>query len=294
VPEQGENHEEEVMSRIVREHGAGRVALRWALIALLVVPGVAFAQTGAPEGEEQALPEASLLLEKFIEATGGRAAYDKLRNRVSKGTLSMPIQGIEGHLSVYEAAPNKAYAVVSLGEAGTILSGSTGEVVWEIAPGQPPQIKSGEDLQAALAEATFNSVTRWEEFYEKGECVGAETGDDGIVYKVEMTPKAGEMQVWYFDRYSHLITRVEKKVKTPNGLLPVTVVMEDYKSVDGILLPHKLTEKIMGMSVETVLTKVSHNEEIAEDRFDPPTAVQKLLDPPAAEEDTAAPEAEEE
>jgi hypothetical protein len=246
----------------------------------------------APPGwsEEQATqcPEASGLMGKFIEASGGEAAAKKIHNRVTKGVMKMPMQGIEGTVTLYEAEPNKQYAIITLGPAGTVFRGTDGEVVWEMPPAQPVQIKEGDELKQAIAEATFNAFLHWKTLYSKVECVDVVTEGDQTLYQVDATPTVGPLQTFFFDKESGLLVKTKKSVKTPAGMLPVTATLEDYRAVDGLLLPHKTVESVMGMTIEMTVTSIAQNTDIPADRFDLPKPVQDLVAPEGDEAEEAA------
>lgn len=58
----------------------------------------------------------------------------------------------------------------------------------------------------------------------------------------------------------------------------------DCKRVDGILIPHKSIQEVIGIQkVEIVIESVEHNTEISADRFKVPAAVQELVDRKAKE-----------
>lgn len=57
-------------------------------------------------GAEPSLPEAAVILDKYIKVTGGRTAYEKIHNRVSKGHHEFVGMGLEGTQTNYQARPN--------------------------------------------------------------------------------------------------------------------------------------------------------------------------------------------
>ena len=78
----------------------------------LIVPAllVFFAAFGQPAARGQAkpdLPTADTVMNQYIEATGGKAAYEKIKNRVSTGTIEIPAANLKGTIKLTQAAPNK-------------------------------------------------------------------------------------------------------------------------------------------------------------------------------------------
>ena len=63
----------------------------------------------------QPLPKAETILDRYIQATGGKAAYQKHTHETLTGTITFPEQGLNGRLTRYAMAPDKEYSVVELG-----------------------------------------------------------------------------------------------------------------------------------------------------------------------------------
>src|SRR5205823_12522020 len=53
------------------------------------------------------LPSADEILDKYVEALGGKAAFEKFSSRVVKGALELPAMGITSGAEIYAKAPNK-------------------------------------------------------------------------------------------------------------------------------------------------------------------------------------------
>jgi len=94
---------------------------------------------------DDALPSAETVLNHFLEATGGRAAYEKLHNQVQHGTVEFSAQGIKGSMTIYEAAPDQNRIVIELAGIGKIEQGSSNGVAWENSVLQGPRIKDGQE-----------------------------------------------------------------------------------------------------------------------------------------------------
>ena len=89
---------------------------RWTtLIAVLAVMPVASASmTPAQDEADPQLPKAEVLLDKYVEATGGKDAHLKLTTRKKTGTLSIDMAGHAFKAKVEEQyqAPDKSYILV--------------------------------------------------------------------------------------------------------------------------------------------------------------------------------------
>lgn len=223
------------------------------------------------------LPKAETLLEQYVEATGGRAAYEKLKNRVSAGTLEISGANIEGKIRITQAEPGKQLSVVELGPIGKTIQGTDGEVAWEVSALTGDRVLDGEELAEAKQRADFNSEIHWKERLTKAECVAVEDVDGKPAYKVVLTPKQGKPVTEWYDKASHLIVKQQVTTKGPMGELTVENFPSDYKKVDGILIPHKSTQKVLTQEIVIKMDEVKHNVDLPADTFQPPAAIQALL-----------------
>ncbi len=96
-------------------------------MTLLLLAALIVAQD-LPKGDlpKTNLPSGEAVIAKYVEATGGRAAYEKIHNTVSTGRMMMPAQGIEGKVTMYEADPSKNYTAVEIPGIGLVEDGTDG------------------------------------------------------------------------------------------------------------------------------------------------------------------------
>ena len=226
---------------------------------------------------DPALPKGDLILDQFVEATGGKAAYEKIRTEISTGSFDLTGKGIRGAVSSFKAAPNKIYVAVELAGIGKIEDGSNGEIAWNRSALQGPRIKDGDEKAAALREATFNEPLHWRKLYKSAETVGIENVDDKPCYKVILTPLEGKPETQFFDRQSHLLVKFAMIVSSPNGEIAVESRLGDYRKDGELLTPHRLEQSAMGQQFVIIIDTVKWNEEIPPSRFDVPADVQALL-----------------
>jgi hypothetical protein len=226
----------------------------------------------------QNLPKAETLIDKYIEATGGKASYDKCTNRVSFGTMEIKPAGLKGKLTLYQAAPNKTYLEAEIAGLGKIEDSTDGKIVWERNPISGPRVKTGEEKASGLGNAVFNSEVNWQKVYKKAQTVGEEMVDGKACYKVEMITPEGVVRTHFFDKSTNLIVKLVSTEKTQLGNVQAESWISDYKKVDGILLPHKVRQKILTQEVVMAFDKIEHNVKLPDNRFEVPEEIKKLAD----------------
>ncbi|MCP4659170.1 MAG: hypothetical protein GY856_27485, partial [bacterium] len=229
-------------------------------------------------------PKAEEILDGYVEATGGEAAYAKLTNRVGKATIELAAQGITFSTTIYHARPNKLYSVAEAEAFGKIESGTDGDVVWEINLMTGPQIKEGEERAFLLRSSALDSVVNWREYFKEVEYAGQETIDERPCHKIVLTPEEGKPETRYYDQESHLLVKIEMTLQLPMGPIPMEVYSSDYRAVDGILMAHRARVLTMGMERIVTTESIEHNVELPADLFDLPGEIQALL----AEEESPA------
>jgi hypothetical protein len=241
-----------------------------ASLALLVA--TSFAKAADP------LPKAETVLDDYITATGGKAAYEKIKNRRWKGKMEVVGTAISGSIVSTQAEPNKTVTEINLGGIGKISEGSDGSVAWSSAEITGDRVLDGEEKARALAEATFHDELNWREKYVKAECVGIEDIDGKPAYKLIMTPKQGSPVTSYYDKASHLLLRSTFSQKGPMGEMSVVGDVADYKKVDGILIPHTSKNKVLQQEMVITLEEVKHNVDLPADTFKLPKGIQEIVD----------------
>lgn len=222
------------------------------------------------------LPKAETILDKYVEVTGGRAAYEKLHNMVTTGSMLLAPMGIKASVASYHAAPNKMLMEINIEGMGKIQEGSDGTVAWSLSAMQGPHIKEGEEKAQAMLEAQFNSETEWKNQYKEVKTTGVESVDGKDCYKIVMTPNTGSPVTRYYDKQSYLLVKVAMTAKTPMGDIPVESTLDDYRKEGDILTPHKTTAKQGPQQFTITLDSVKYNVDIPAQKFELPDEIKAL------------------
>jgi hypothetical protein len=226
---------------------------------------------------EDLKPEA--ILDKYIEVTGGRAAYEKVQTEVATGTFELTTMGLSGALTSYQSKPDKSYSVIEFNGMGKAEEGSNGQVAWSNHPGQGPHIKEGDERAVALRTGALLAETRWQDFYKKAELAGTEDVAGKPCYKIVLTPNDGGPETRYYDKSSNLLVKVTMPVTTPEGSATSEVGLADYRDEGGILTPHTITIKVSGMDMVEKIASVKYNTDIPANRYDLPEDIKAAMAP---------------
>jgi hypothetical protein len=242
--------------------------------ALALAAGTGPASAQAPAAP---LPTGDAVLAKFVEATGGAAAYDAVKNRVTQARMEIMGAGVVLNLTLYAAAPASIYTVAESEATGRIESGVSDGIVWENSAMRGAIVKDGPERDDALRDAIFDRLAHWREHLKSAECTGVADVQGRPAYRVVATPKSGSPQTLYFDSESGLLARTETTVNSAAGPVPVVAEPGDFRKVDGILLAFSSRMQVMGQERVVTVEKVEQNVAMPADRFALPPEIKALV-----------------
>jgi outer membrane lipoprotein-sorting protein len=245
------------------------------LISISVLAAIAFAQGGAQKPADSkagAMPTADQIIEKYVQAIGGKAALEKQTSRVSKGSFELPAFGASGTAEVYEKAPNKTATVIDIAGFGIVQEGFDGKVGWSKDPQSGLREKTGAELAAAKLDAEFFKPIKIKQLYPKLVVKGKDKVNDKEVYVIEATPADSTMETWYFDTQTGFMVRQDAEREGPQGKQAIQVFLDNYKEVDGIKLPFNLHQVTPQFTIDIKIQDVKHNVPIDDAKFNKPAA----------------------
>jgi outer membrane lipoprotein-sorting protein len=248
--------------------------LRYRLMPAVFLAGLLCHAGAARAGE--ALPKAEEILDKFVEATGGKAAYEKIHNEKVTGTFEFVGKGVKGAMTNYRAEPNKMYMRIDLENIGAIEDGTDGETAWTLSVVQGPHIKQGEERAVSLREATLRAPLEWRKLYKNAETAAVEDVNGQACYKLVLTPNEGKPETQYYDKKSNLLVKMSVTVVSQMGEIPTETTVSDYKEQDGLLSPRKSHHTVLGQEFEITINQIEYNTEMPKDLFDLPAKIKAL------------------
>ena len=208
---------------------------------------------------------ATTIIGKFIEATGGKAAYDARKDYTMK--MSMEIQGMQAQVEEMRKAPNKYKQVMTMGGQvmqAQIFDGEKGKTSGM----QGNKMMEGDELEKMKYEAILNAETQYERLGYKFDLKGIEAIDGSDAYKIKVTAPDGSTSSEFYDVASGLKVReVTTQDAGPAGQMTITANYSDYKEVDGILLPHTIKQSVGPQSFSIKVEEYKANTGISDDEF---------------------------
>lgn len=243
-----------------------RIVFLFSLVA--VISAAAFGQ--AAPGKPEKLPTAREIVERHIKASGGRAAFEKVRTRISSGTIEMRPMGIKGTFEAIAAAPNLSLVKLSLAGIGDLLEGYDGTTAWSANPIQGSREKTGAELLQTKNLYDFYRDIRLDKIYPKMTVTGIEKVGGRDAYVVRAEPVGLNPDLLYFDVVSGLMIRMDSEIISPEGTQKTQAYYGDYKPFDGVMIATTMRTVLPQGEIIIALTDIKNNVQIDRTKFAKP------------------------
>jgi hypothetical protein len=222
-------------------------------------------------------PTGESILDRYIEVTGGRAAYGKVRNRITVAKMEFVGKGITANMTMTNGEGMKSHIAVDIPSVAKMEQGTDGTIAWERSALKGPRLKSGGEKAIALRGADLNADLNWRKYFSKAEYTGTEPVEGKICHRVSLTAVTGGAETRYYDKDSGLMVRTSQVVNTEMGDIPSEMIVTDYRSVDGILTPFQMRQKAAGQELLITIQSVKQNTELPAGIFAVPEEVKALV-----------------
>jgi photosynthetic reaction center cytochrome c subunit len=209
------------------------------------------------------LLSATQLIDGYIKALGGIAAIEKVRTRVEKGTTNL--RGQAASVEVFTQAPEKQAMVRHLppGDSVVVFNGQSG---WTRAPGLSTHEMHGVEIEIARMDADLHFPLHIQQIFPELRVEYPEKVGDREFYVLVAVRENLSVKL-YFDKETGLLARSVRYVESPLGLNPSQVDYSQYREVDGVQIPFRLTLSQPGNSSTIQFEEVQQNIPIDADKF---------------------------
>ena len=178
------------------------------------------------------------LMEKHRKALGGMESISKISTLTTKGSASFDMNGqkMEGSFERKQKAPGKDISILDF-KVFTQKQITDGNRAWISMGGQSKEITEPAQKNNMIENAHILESTR---LLELGSKLNIK-GQDGDLIIVEVIDATGDKSTMFFNAKTFLVEKVTAVVKGPQGDYGMIQRMSNYKDVNGIKFPGKLT-----------------------------------------------------
>ncbi len=229
-------------------------------LGAIVVAAVTVASTAIVPAQE-ALPPARKIIDRHVDAIGGRAAILAHSSMHLTGTMTM--SGVGGTIEGFAAKPNKNVVKITIAGVGEVSEGVNGDVAWSLSPMTGPMLAQGKELEQKRRDADFYAELRPAGQFKSMTTVEKTTWEGRPAYKVSLVRSDGSEEIEYYDVENAFRIGREFSRETMAGTLKVSQVTTDYKKFDDLL--HATSVKVGVMGIQQLFTISS----VEYDKVDP-------------------------
>lgn len=197
------------------------------------------------------------IVQKHIDAMGGAAKLKAVHSVKTTGTASLMGGQMEAPVTVLMKRPNSMRLEMSV-QGQSFVQAFDGTTQWSINPfmGSPDPTKSSEEDSAVAREDSEDFIEgALFDYKTKGytaELVGKEDLDGSPAYKIKITKKSGNVSYEFLDAKTFLVIKSIGKRKQMGQEMEVETTSGNYKSVDGVMMPFSMEQKVGGKSMFSV------------------------------------------
>ncbi len=274
------------------------VLLLVAVIVLLLAPRGVFSQTASPtniamvreklagtdSGDSAAnavpkpdapTPSLKEILARAEKSMGGSEAWKNTNTMMMKGVLQTEDASAFVAIEIYKKAPDKSLLKMKLPQDMEMREVCDGKSAWMEDPRGGYHEFKGAELESRLKRSQFSEQSKMILLAATGKVLGADKIGLHSVYVVEYSSQKNETTKLYFDEESGLVLRSEETAAKPDGTYTTKLDMDDYRNVDGMMVPFRMKRTEKGSVIKIKLTQVKNNLPIEDEMFVKPASAKQ-------------------
>ena len=215
------------------------------------------------------LPAISELLENYVNALGGAASIEKINTRVETGTATF--QGNPLRVEIFTRSGEKQ-AFLRHFPGGDIANVFDGQTSWLTLGGHHVRELHGFDLENARMDADLQFPLHLRQFYPDLRVEYPEVIAGRQAYALYAMRHGRPAAKLYFDEQSGLLLRLVRYAESPFGENPTQIDYDDYRDVDGVKVPFRMTFSQPESALTVQIDTVQQNSPIDDAQFAKPAA----------------------
>jgi hypothetical protein len=240
-----------------------RTRLHLAFLALILIAGACPVRA----------QEAEKIVSQYVKAAGGGRTLAKIQTLTIEGTFTSD-DGKTGTYTLDTKLPNRYYSELLVDEKN-LIEAYNGKSAWhQNAAGELGTLVGPEGMQLEAAAQYYNSRLLNP---KKSKMALALVGHAQVrgkdALQLEVTTATGMKRQVFFDPQTHLIVKDAATV----GGVEEEILYDDYRTVDGVKLPHKIELHRGNGKYDISVTRAVINGTVGERVFDFPKKSQVQL-----------------
>jgi hypothetical protein len=181
--------------------------------------------------------------------------------------------GLTWGYEVYQSGPDKIYVVLTTPKQGVFERGFNGSAGWEKSD-RGLRALEGQELTVMRRYPDLFKDIKLKEQFSRLMFGGKDKINDREVYVLRGVTTDNRRERLYFDAETGLLVRRVTSTPTMIGIIPEQIDFQDYKSVDGLMVPFTIRISSVDPNISSTrkFTEVKLNVPVDETKFNkPPT-----------------------
>jgi len=206
------------------------------------------------------------VIDKYLQAIGGKTRIKSIVDRST--TMSGNVMGKKLSIIIQQKTPNKLKQEIDTGTIKQVIifNGIQGVMIL----GEEQSSLEGNELAKLKIEAQMNFLLNPELYGVKTEMVGIEIIDSVQCYNISMRMEDSTEWNQYYEVESGLKIKEIKSIKTPQGLFKQESLFSDYREVDRLKYPFKITQTLGAQTIDLTVEKIETNTGLQDILFEIP------------------------
>ncbi len=201
------------------------------------------------------------VINRHIDSLGGKEKIEKIKNVVMEGSLTVQGMSISVTTTVVQNKLMRNDISVGGSKNFDMTTDKDGWVFMTFQGMQKPEPKTAEDVKEAQTDLDLTgTLLNYAGKGHKAELLGKEDVEGTECFKIKVTLASGKEETYFIDPTSYMIVRSTSKKKVNGQEVELTSDMSDYKVVDGVKMPHSVSQAFGTV----IMTSIKANQTIDE------------------------------
>ena len=234
------------------------------------------AATASAQSAPAKTPTAAEIVARAGKSADPSGKLEGHRSVRSTFTIEILGMGITGTAESYAARPDRMLSNTTLGPIGTISAGYDGSVGWIVNPATGPLLMDSAQKARIRHVSAFDAALQRAESYKSMSEPVTETFEGRSCYKVHLVASTSFEYDAFYDVEKGFRRGMRYEEKGPAGLVPVTLIFDDFRDFGGVMVPGTVTQRTPTVSLVQRVNTVDFDS-VADSVFALPPAIKALV-----------------
>jgi hypothetical protein len=181
-------------------------------------------------------PTVSQIIERFLQALGGRSAWLKIKSQYATGTIEVLGTNSKGTYEAYTKPPTRGLVIMRFASGGEFRSGFDGQRSWNQTQQNAPQYDPPAKQAARARDADFYKYFHFKQHFPNAKVAGIEEIEGAQAYVIEAIPMGEKVpERLYFNVSTGILVRRDTSSEDSEGKKTTDIqYYDDYRQIDGI------------------------------------------------------------